>query len=291
MMIDIQAYYDIDFFKKAALSFLETQEIENNVALGILLDKNSSSLQPIHMSMIRKDGEPIAVLLQTHPKQVLVSAKAGLEEEDLLLAGKRIAQVYRSVPGLLGEKTVTETLAKRIASLTGKRAYTAIEQRLHKLTEIEKTGNPGTGKKVLLTSEHRPLISQWVFDFCQEVNEQATMFEADEKADEMIRKKSLYGWADEGEIVSMANWSRPTKTNVNINYVYTPPAHRKKGYATECVMELTEQMLASGFETVSLFTDQANPTANKIYAEIGYKPVQDFAKILFEEKPKKPAGS
>ncbi|KZZ83119.1 MULTISPECIES: GNAT family N-acetyltransferase [Bacillaceae] len=287
-MIDIQAYYDIDFFKKAALSFLETQEIENNVALGILLDKQSSSLQPIHMSMIRKDGEPIVVLLQTHPKQVLVAAKSSLEEEDLLLAGKRIAQVYRSVPGLLGEKRITEILAKRIAGLTGKSARLFMNQRLHKLEHIEKPA-ANTGNMMLLTAEHRPLISQWVFDFCEEVGEHASMFEADEKADELIRKKSLYGWVTEGSIVSMANWSRPTKTNVNINYVYTPPVHRKKGYATDCVTVLTEQMLNSGYETTSLFTDLANPTSNKIYREIGYKPVQDVVKILFEERPKKPA--
>ncbi|MGD7010021.1 GNAT family N-acetyltransferase [Metabacillus sp. 84] len=289
-MIDIQAYYDIDFFKKAALSFLETREIENNVALGILLDKQASSLQPIHMSIIRKDGEIMMVLLQIHPKQVLVAARKSLQEEDLMLAGKRIAQVYRSVPGLLGEKYVTEAVAKRIAALTGKAAYISMNQRLFVLDQLEIRAEKSTGKMLLLEAEHRPMISQWVFDFCEEAGEHVSMFEADEKADEIIRKKSLYGWFEEGAIVSMANWSRPTKTNVNINYVYTPPVFRNKGYATKCVTELTELMLKNGYRTASLFTDAENPIANKIYEKVGYQPFQDLAKIRFEERPKKPAG-
>ncbi|MTH53063.1 GNAT family N-acetyltransferase [Bacillus mangrovi] len=288
-MIDIQAYYDIDFFKKAALPFLEMREAENNLALGILLDKQSSSLQPVHMSIIRKDGSIIAVLLQTHPKQVIVSALPDLEEEDLFIAGKRIAQIYRSVPGLIGEKRTAEALAGRIASLTGRKPRVVMEQRLHLLSRVEPSSAPVNGTLVQLTAEHRALVSQWVYDFCTEAEETATMFEADEKADEMIRKKSLFGWKAEGEIVSMANRARPTATNVMVNYVYTPPVHRKKGYATQCVTALTESLLAEGYKTTSLFTDLSNPTSNKIYKEIGYKPIEDGVKVQFLEIPKKPA--
>ena len=38
-------------------------------------------------------------------------------------------------------------------------------------------------------------------------------------------------------------------------------------------------MLAEGAR-VCLFTDQANPTSNKIYAALGYRPVVDMANLV-----------
>jgi len=46
-----------------------------------------------------------------------------------------------------------------------------------------------------------------------------------------------------------------------------------------------EQLLDEGFSRCCLCTDLANPTSNKIYQAIGYRPVCDAA-----EYPFKPAG-
>jgi hypothetical protein len=41
-------------------------------------------------------------------------------------------------------------------------------------------------------------------------------------------------------------------------------------------------MLDAGRTFCSLFTDQANPTSNKIYQQIGYRPICDFRHWEFD---------
>ena len=43
--------------------------------------------------------------------------------------------------------------------------------------------------------------------------------------------------------------------------------------------EVSARLLAQGAR-VCLFTDQANPTSNKIYLALGYRPVVDMANLV-----------
>jgi predicted GNAT family acetyltransferase len=61
--------------------------------------------------------------------------------------------------------------------------------------------------------------------------------------------------------------------------VYTPPEHRGRGYASAAVAEVSRQILAAG-DRACLFTDQANPTSNRIYESLGYRPVGDMVNLL-----------
>ncbi|MNT82395.1 FR47-like protein [compost metagenome] len=97
----------------------------------------------------------------------------------------------------------------------------------------------------------------------------------------MIQKQNVYLWIVDGEIVSMANASRPTENGVSISGVYTPPAKRKIGYASAVVASLSQKMLDSGKKFCVLYTDLANPTSNKIYQEVGYKEVCDSKHFNF----------
>ena len=54
------------------------------------------------------------------------------------------------------------------------------------------------------------------------------------------------------------------------------PTLRGRGYASNLVAAASQLQLESGRTFVFLFTDLANPTANKIYQAIGYEPVIDF---------------
>ena len=55
--------------------------------------------------------------------------------------------------------------------------------------------------------------------------------------------------------------------------------HRGRGYASACVAEVSRQILAAG-DRPCLFTDQANPTSNKIYEALGYRRVVDTANVV-----------
>jgi uncharacterized protein len=68
-----------------------------------------------------------------------------------------------------------------------------------------------------------------------------------------------------------------------VNEVYTPPYFRGKGYASSCVVGLSDHMLESGYKSCSLFTDLNNPVSNSIYMKIGYKPICDYVNISFQK--------
>lgn len=63
--------------------------------------------------------------------------------------------------------------------------------------------------------------------------------------------------------------------------VYTPPDLRGQGFGSAVTAAASREVLDAGAVPV-LFTDLANPTSNKIYAALGYRPVEDHARVSFE---------
>ena len=82
----------------------------------------------------------------------------------------------------------------------------------------------------------------------------------------------MYLWAD-GEPVAMAGTSGQTPNGARVGPVYTPPALRGRGYASACTAALSQLLLDEGRRFCFLYTDLSNPTSNKIYQAIGYRPV------------------
>ncbi|GAC1375090.1 MAG: hypothetical protein NVSMB32_18100 [Actinomycetota bacterium] len=91
----------------------------------------------------------------------------------------------------------------------------------------------------------------------------------------------MYLWDNAGP-VSMAATGGPTPHGGRVYAVYTPPEHRGRGYASACVAAVSQHMLNRGLRYCFLFTDLANPIANHIYQEIGYRPVAPFDWYRFE---------
>jgi predicted GNAT family acetyltransferase len=64
--------------------------------------------------------------------------------------------------------------------------------------------------------------------------------------------------------------------------VYTPPEHRGRGYGAAATAAVSRAALDAGTEELLLYTDLANPTSNRLYARLGYKPVEDSVALLFD---------
>jgi len=88
-------------------------------------------------------------------------------------------------------------------------------------------------------------------------------------------------WDDEGA-VSVVALSPPVAGVPRIGPVYTPPAHRRRGYAGVAVAEVSRRALDTGAGACLLFTDLANATSNKIYAEVGYRRHGDWEEYRFD---------
>ncbi|MCC3316912.1 GNAT family N-acetyltransferase [Nocardia africana] len=87
-------------------------------------------------------------------------------------------------------------------------------------------------------------------------------------------------WEDEGVPVSVVAHQRRAYGWTRIGPVYTPPEFRRRGYAAAATAQVSK-VLRDSDSQVCLFADLANPTSNKIYQEIGYRPVADFPRFVF----------
>ena len=95
-----------------------------------------------------------------------------------------------------------------------------------------------------------------------------------------IRTGRLWFWVSPaGERVHLTGVSPPAFGVARVGPVYTPPAQRGRGWASNAVAGISRRIQAEGAR-VCLFTDQANPTSNKIYAALGYQPVADMANLV-----------
>ncbi|MDA2735623.1 GNAT family N-acetyltransferase [Bacillus cereus group sp. Bc015] len=277
-MIQLHVYEEIVNFKEEVTPFLEKNEQENNLILGVLQMVH----QPIFMG-IAKQGEEIAVVfLQTEEKKQIIVATSEIAEEDIVELAKKLAEVYPNVPGLIGNKKIVQRLAEEIAVLANKKTTVAMEQGIYELKQVKKKWN---GDEVFreVNSDELTLIEQWIYQFCGDVNLPTTKEEAKQTAHTLITNHRLFGLEVDGKLVSVAAKTRPTKNNITVNFVYTPKEERKKGYASNCVAALSQRMLDEGYKTTTLYTDLANPTSNKIYQEIGYEQIAESVLIFLEK--------
>ena len=95
-----------------------------------------------------------------------------------------------------------------------------------------------------------------------------------------IRDGLLWFWVDgAGQRVHMTGVNRPSFGVTRVGPVYTPASQRGLGWASNAVAEVSRRIQVQGARAC-LFTDQANPTSNKIYATLGYRPVVDMANLV-----------
>lgn len=99
------------------------------------------------------------------------------------------------------------------------------------------------------------------------------------------RHAGLVPWEHEGAPVSLAGFAGPTPHGVRVGPIYTPPAERRRGYASPLVATLSQRLLDGGRRFCFLYTDLSNPTSNRIYTDVGYEPVCDVNVFAFDNPP------
>lgn len=277
-MIQLHVYEEILTFKEEVTPFLEKNEQENNLILGVL----QMIQQPIFMGIAKQEEEIVVVFLQTEEKKQIIVATSEMSEGDIMELAKKLTKVYPNIPGLIGNKKIVQRLAEEIAVLENKKTTVAMEQGVYELKQVKKKWK-GDGVFREVSSDELPLIEQWIYQFCEDVNLPTTKEEATQTAHTLITNRRLFGLEVDGKLVSVAAKTRPTTNNITVNFVYTPKEERKKGYASSCVAALSQRMLDEGYKTTTLYTDLANPTSNKIYQEIGYEQIAESVLIFLEK--------
>ena len=268
----------------SAERLLLEDEARHNLVLGILSTARAlPSVYPeLHGWIARVGGRVVGAAIRTPPHN-LVLARPADEPAIVALAHAIDAEL----PGVVGAVPEVDAFASVWARRHGVDVRTAFDQRIYALQELVPT-EPVRGALRHADATDRPLAVEWVRAFAVEaLGDASGDTENVERSVDARLEASDAGialWEVEGLTVSLAGFGGPTPNGIRIGPVYTPPAHRNRGYGTAVTAALSRLLLDRGHRFCFLFTDLANPTSNSIYARIGYEPVCDSRELVFSRR-------
>jgi GNAT superfamily N-acetyltransferase len=232
-------------------------------------------------------GVVVGVVMRTAPFVPYPLYVLPLPEAAVPLVAQALIDRGEDVSAVNGALPAARTLATELARRTGGRTHVHEHTRLHVLgTLVEPKVAPDGRARVALPADV-PLALAWFRAFHADAAAQAGRLEpvgVGEQFDEediaaRIAEGRIWLWEDGlGTPVSLVGFNAPSFGVARVGPVYTPGARRGHGYASVLTAHVSRLLRAAGAR-VCLFTDQANPTSNKIYAAIGYEPVVDMANL------------
>jgi len=276
---------DAEAFVAAAGDFLHADPAGNSVILTVVETIRrgggfAAGAGDEVLGWYQAQGEPVTgAFMHTAPYPVHVAAmpaEAVGPLVDLLAGGGGAA-----VPGVGGDRAATDAFAAAWSERTGTRAHVQRRMRLHRLDALVEPDPPPPGTAVVAGPEHRDVLVAWYEAFAAEIGEPHR--DVDPQVDDRIAYGGAFLWlGDGGEPVSLAGRTRLVAGQVRIAPVYTPPERRGRGYAAGATAAVTRAALDAGAREVLLYTDLANPTANRLYEHLGYRGVEDRVTVSFD---------
>ncbi len=222
-------------------------------------------------------AEVIAAALRTPPYRMLATGFGDAGAAERLVTAWVAGD--SSVPGVSGDTSTARAIAAAWARQTGRQTELSVSEAMHDLTRVLMPPDPPGGSLRLVTAAERDLLVQWLREFSIEAH-LGDASRAEVMADLGIADQRIYFWEDP-EPVSVLGHAVAVGDVSRIGPVYTPPAHRGRGYASVAVATLSQRLLDGGASRCMLLTDLSNPTSNKIYEAIGYRRFADWEEHRF----------
>jgi GNAT superfamily N-acetyltransferase len=265
-------------FKAIAFPFLQRDPVLNSTLLSNTEDRVNGIMHdpapPLFLS-IHDDADEVvgAVLCVAHR-----GIQLGALPDALVPAIADICAEQAPNPDVIaGTASAARQLAELLAARGGKTFQQTAGFRLHKLADFVEQHADGNARLAVAADEEAvvPLLTAYGV----EIGHPLPPDEQHRWVRTRIERGRVWLWEDDGRVVSFVG-HQPTLFNVTrVGPVYTPPSARGHGYASALTAHVTQILQATGSQ-VCLNTDLANPTSNKIYATIGYRPLADF--VVYE---------
>lgn len=221
-------------------------------------------------------GDHPAFLLPMPDEAVHLLASTLLERGEQVLAAN-------------GALPAVQLFCDDMAEASGKSTTVAQHTRLFELGDLVEP-RATDGRLRPARPDEQPLVASWYEAFMADADEQAGRepgvsaheTPTDEEMARRIGTGRVFVWVDDDDRpVNVTAATLPAYGVSRIGPVYTPPEERGRGYASAAVYAVSRLLRQSG-EQPCLFTDQANPTSNRIYEAIGYRPLVDMANLRVE---------
>jgi GNAT superfamily N-acetyltransferase len=275
---------DVPRFAARVRPVLAGRPVEHNVLLTLLAEAetapDSVSGSPRRQCLWVEDDDRavVGVAWYSPPWPLLVSRMPRQAIEALV---DQLATTTLTLAAVNGLEPEPESFAELWRQRTGRAVGRRNAQRLYQLGELR----PPVGiRGAVRVAQARDLeqLGTWMAGFSVETRSPAV--ESRAHVARLIEQRQLFVWDDQGGALSMAALRGPVAGVVRVSAVYTPPPHRRRGYASALVAAITRRALDQDAQACVLYTDADNPTSNAIYQAIGYRPRYEAAIYTFQEQ-------
>ena len=270
-------------FARRVMPWMMQREAERNIMLGLFAVIQARPPEtPPYLAWAERDGAITGVAMRTPPFRLLIAP--GSEPEAVEAFARDLHATGHDLPGVMTGKTEAAAFAATWQALSGQSVVAGRHERLYRLETVI-PARPVQGDLRPPAEAEIELLVDWWQAFAAEAIEPIPREQA------VSAVNTRYGmdpfvaglrvWAVNGQPVSMIGYTGPTPNSIRIGPVYTPPEQRGCGYASAATAALSQQLLDRGIAFVTLFTDLANPTSNRIYQDVGFRPVCDMDELYF----------
>ncbi|HEX4787280.1 MAG TPA: GNAT family N-acetyltransferase [Actinospica sp.] len=275
------------FANTATLDFLRADPIGNTVALGVAIRLHLGPREPqpgdCYGWWTNAAGEIGAAFLTQDPFAVTLSAHVP-EQAARTLASAWLDSGRARPSGVFGPVETAEAIAADFAKRTGGgyRPKPQHSMRLFTFAEPAPPDPAPRGAHRLAALADLPRVARWDRAFLEDCGIPATAGQEAITRDRIAEGRAVL-WTVEGEPVALAHYSPVVAETSRITGVYTPPEHRKNGYAAGVTWAVAHIARDAGARHVLLHTDLSNPTSNGVYQRLGFRPVHDVSEFEFTD--------
>jgi len=227
-----------------------------------------------HWFLVQDGGRLVGAAILTPPFPLGLTP---MPDGALAALADHLAGYLPELPGASGPGDVAARFAGRWQARTGAVAEPGMEQLIYRLDAVERLP-PVDGKLRRAETADHDLLCQWLGAFCDEAG--AVRGDVPAAVERRIAEGALHLW-QHASPMTMVGTAPPVAGVVRVGPVYTPPALRRRGYASAAVAAVSQQALDAGATACMLYTDRANPTSNAIYQRLGYRLVTTAAEVRF----------
>ena len=286
--MDVRLFEDAASFAGEAAAYLGTDPFSSSV-IAVQVDAVQRGIrdegpQDRYWAVAEGD-QTVGIAMHTPPHKVFLSRMPAAAAAAL---AQSLAETSPGLPGVGGEGQTVAAFAHKWAGLTGRRSSTAVRMRMYRLGEPSFPAGVG-GRARPAGPADVELVATWLDAFQDEAQPHAPRPDGRDLAKRRVRAGQFWLWEDNRQPVSLAGFSNVVAGVSRVGPVYTPPAHRRRGYGAAVTAQATAAAINAGSKHVVLYTDLANPTSNAIYQAIGYRADHDAEeRTFYPERPIQP---
>lgn len=255
-----------------ATPFLNASAVENIIPLTNLRSLATQEDGNSFLCLVTEKGKPRLAATMTAPYSLVLSSG---DKSAILTLVKGLIERQIAVPGVFGRMDLADNFNQAWQGATGQIMRPGLAVALH-ATRQAPPARATPGRLRQAGQEDLETAIGFSEAFAQDPRlSSAERISIPAGTEKRVAQGEIFLWDDSGA-KSIAACKESISTGGRLNLVYTPPEHRRHGYASACVAALTRHRFERGWDWCALFIDTSDPAASGMYRNLGFREVSKF---------------